>query len=129
VPTTTRPCKKCGARLKKEEYPVNPKTGNRIYVCDVCRLQKDDVRREVQYKLEPGELDRRFAEQEGRCAICSRLRKLVVDHCHQTGAVRGLICTPCNTGLGMFQDSVTMLKRAQLYLTQSRYARSSEVKN
>lgn len=69
-----------------------------------------------------------FAEQEGRCKICRRkewrsiqghLLKLCVDHCHETGLVRGLLCYQCNAGLGMFHDDVERLKRAILYLQNS----------
>jgi len=53
-----------------------------------------------------------------RCAICRRsARRLAVDHDHQTNVVRGLLCTPCNQGLGMFRDSVALLRGAIAYLT------------
>jgi len=61
-------------------------------------------------------------KQDGRCAICSRhkdnlkWKKLVIDHCHQTKKVRGLLCNNCNTAIGMFQDSVEILNSATEYL-------------
>lgn len=55
--------------------------------------------------------------QDGRCRLCRRKRKLFVDHCHETGRVRSLLCSRCNTGMGCFEDSVDMLKRAIHYLT------------
>lgn len=59
--------------------------------------------------------------QNSKCAICkinaSEFKKdLAVDHCHTTGAVRGLLCTKCNPGLGYFQDSTELLKAAIEYL-------------
>jgi hypothetical protein len=62
-----------------------------------------------------------------RCAICDqpegaidphskKPRKLAVDHNHVTGAVRALLCTNCNTGLGRFDDSRELLRRAIAYL-------------
>lgn len=51
------------------------------------------------YGLEPGEYARLLAEQDGRCAICTkrpRNRRLAVDHDHRTGKVRGLLCYFCN---------------------------------
>lgn len=63
--------------------------------------------------------------QGERCAVCGgegfRMHKgikdcLVVDHCHQGGHVRGLLCNNCNRALGLFQDSIDNLKKAIGYL-------------
>ncbi len=62
------------------------------------------------------------AEQGGGCAICKqgprgkRYSSLVVDHCHDTGIVRGLLCDHCNRGLGLFGDNPETLEAAALYL-------------
>ena len=50
------------------------------------------------------------------CAICNRKQKLVIDHCHRTGVTRGFLCTRCNNGLGMFEDSSAILMKAAAYL-------------
>lgn len=63
--------------------------------------------------------------QDGVCLICggtndgARGEKLYVDHCHDTGKVRGLLCRGCNHGLGHFRDSVDFLMSACAYLLQS----------
>lgn len=67
-----------------------------------------------------------FAEQLQRqgnvCAICrqkpdnGRYRDFVIDHNHETGEVRGLLCSNCNQGLGLFADDTTRISRAQSYL-------------
>ncbi len=55
--------------------------------------------------------------QNYECAICGKKdRSMVVDHNHETGKVRGLLCSPCNTGIGMLQDSVEIINRAVGYL-------------
>jgi len=59
-------------------------------------------------------------EQQGRCAICRAKRELVVDHNHDTGAVRGLLCYPCNVGLGCFADDEYVLRRALKYLDKTK---------
>ena len=67
--------------------------------------------------LIPQEYYRMLDEQHGACWICKRIdRKLRVDHDHQTGKVRGLLCSSCNTGLGMFADSTILLSNALAYL-------------
>lgn len=71
--------------------------------------------------------DRMLAAQGGVCAICSggstqvhrktgKLRELAVDHDHVTGKVRALLCTDCNTGLGLFNDSADLIRAAADYL-------------
>lgn len=61
-------------------------------------------------------------EQNHKCAICgvdevdSRSKKLCVDHDHETGKVRQLLCHNCNCGLGHFKDSLVGLSKALEYL-------------
>jgi len=63
--------------------------------------------------------------QGNRCAICKRKRESdngrewAVDHDHETGAIRGILCANCNGGLGMFQDSVVVLRGAIDYLERA----------
>jgi hypothetical protein len=59
-----------------------------------------------------------LTEQSGRCAICrvAPLGPLVVDHNHDTGEVRGLLCDSCNMGLGRFREDAETLRVAAEYL-------------
>jgi hypothetical protein len=57
------------------------------------------------------------------CAICGaheseNAQGLVIDHCHEAGNVRKLLCTPCNVGLGMFKDNPELLIKAADYLKE-----------
>lgn len=56
-------------------------------------------------------------KQDNRCGICGELMlRNVVDHSHETGKVRGLLCHKCNTGLGKLGDNLDGLKKAIKYL-------------
>lgn len=73
----------------------------------------------VRRRIYADEYDRRLNEQGGGCAICGVFpaeRALAVDHDHNTGEVRGLLCFSCNTALGAFHDSVALLEAAIDYL-------------
>jgi hypothetical protein len=56
----------------------------------------------------------------GKCMICGGLqvgnRKLGIDHCHQSGKLRGVLCNRCNAGLGSFMDNPALLEVAIIYL-------------
>ena len=54
--------------------------------------------------------------QNGVCAVCGVGGKLHVDHDHETGLVRGLLCGSCNRALGLLKDNVDSLKMAIDYL-------------
>lgn len=65
-----------------------------------------------------------YEKQEKVCQICGRTDRLCIDHCHTTGAVRGLLCSMCNAGIGHFADDIERLKRAILYLEKYRAVNS-----
>ncbi|GAA1630212.1 hypothetical protein GCM10009733_028710 [Nonomuraea maheshkhaliensis] len=57
-----------------------------------------------------------LAQQGGLCAVCRTVPGTFVDHCHRTGAVRGILCFNCDNGLGHFGDNLVLLELAALYL-------------
>lgn len=65
------------------------------------------------------------AAQSGCCAICNRAeseleRRLDADHNHETGLIRGLLCSQCNMGIGSFGDDIHRVRNALRYLTKYR---------
>jgi len=61
-----------------------------------------------------------FEEQNGVCAICKtteECRMLAVDHNHESGKVRGLLCGSCNRALGLLKDNPELLSRAKEYVS------------
>lgn len=88
------------------------------------RERHDALLRETQLQRKFGittaDYDRMVEAHGGSCAICRKPcqtgRRLAIDHCHQTGIIRGLLCQGCNTGLGKFQDDPALLNAAAAYL-------------
>lgn len=97
------------ARRKRME---NPK-----YRRERLEYQKDR-RYRVEYGISLEVYEEMVAAQGGRCLICRRKKKLCVDHDHKTGVVRGLLCPPCNHGIGSLKDNPVLLKRAINYLME-----------
>jgi hypothetical protein len=85
-------------------------------------LAKDHGRK-GRYGLPIGAFERMLAEQKGTCAICETSDPggkgtFHVDHCHDTGIIRGLLCHNCNVGIGNMRHSTDLLRRAITYLDQ-----------
>jgi len=81
----------------------------------------------TRYGMTPEQYDTLYAEQGGACAICREQKRLVVDHDHETGAVRGLLCDLCNTGIGKLRDSAERLRAAAVYLENDDGARTGRM--
>ncbi len=82
------------------------------------KTRKKIVRR---YGLSLDEYDAMLTCQQGRCAICHAQPSdihLAVDHDHSSGRVRGLLCSDCNLGIGLFRDQASLLVAAAEYLTR-----------
>jgi hypothetical protein len=114
-------CSTCGKPLGKRYTEKN-----KSLICKDCvkeSVKKIKGRKEWQKEYD---LQRAYGistEQYNKmakhgCAICGDTKsKLCVDHCHSTGRVRGILCTTCNTGLGMFKDNKQVLEKAIAYLS------------
>jgi len=130
-----RQCRTCGVEKELEEFYKSGRKGKpeeRHTECKECtkvrvkanhcptRARSNDLRRLYGITLE--EYDRMYEQQGGRCAICpstepgGRWNHFAVDHDHETGAVRELLCNNCNTALGLMQDSPHLLRNAANYL-------------
>lgn len=114
-------CRKCG----KEFKPLAP---SHLYCSDICfSIGQTDTYLMKTYGVDYEWYESKLKEQNYKCAICGGEGfsmkdtgvKLVVDHCHNEGNVRGLLCHNCNRGLGLFQDSMVNLKSAYKYLEGS----------
>ena len=105
-------CAECRRVMEKERRNRNPQHAK---VQRLGTLLK-------QYDMTAEDYDAMFKTQRGVCLICSRTQpgnghvRLVVDHDHATGRVRGLLCNNCNIGLANFRDDPTLLASAIKYL-------------
>lgn len=74
----------------------------------------------ARYGITGQDFKKRLIKQGYKCAICRKKpdKKLFIDHCHKTKEVRGLLCHHCNSGLGMFKDSIKFINNAIKYLTK-----------
>ncbi len=111
-------CKSC-VRIKQKSRMDNSENAARQ------RQRMRDEKRFRHYGITPDQYESMLAEQNHVCAICGcaerstyrgRTRLLAVDHDHDSGTVRRLLCTACNRGLGSFSDSPTLLEAAAAYL-------------
>lgn len=80
------------------------------------RDKRRDYDLKIKYNISLEGYNKLFQEQEGKCAICQEVGKLVVDHDHDTGQTRGLLCNNCNTAIGLLKDKEVNLYGAIKYL-------------
>lgn len=87
--------------------------------CDECRVWKRSQGWEKRYGLSLTDVEDLRAKTGGACPIClvfTPTVSVVVDHCHLTGRVRGILCSKCNLVLGKFQESPEIVRSALDYL-------------
>ncbi len=122
-----RVCVRCRIRKPFSAYAKHKKMISGIErKCKQCRFETRNVKlrkeRDLKKKYNLSLLDYENMRliQENKCKICTKEKKLFVDHCHTTGKVRGLLCATCNVGLGSYLDNTELLKEAIKYLDKSR---------
>ena len=106
-------CKKCYIKKGQEIYdPVKNRDYNLQY----------------RYGITLEEYNTILEEQNGECAVCGtddpkgrqsgrgKVKGFYVDHNHETGEIRGLLCNNCNRSIGLFNDDPSILEKAVLYL-------------
>lgn len=125
--TTTKTCRTCGVSLPTSDFWSNKQSRDGLHPhCRACARRRWDKYRAKQdrpaiylkarYGITPERLEEMRREAAGRCAICRRESRLVIDHNHSTGVVRGLLCHGCNIMLGFLESRDHLLEAAQAYL-------------
>jgi hypothetical protein len=124
---------KCFGETRKGKYTFSPPVKTRECVgcnktflpaghsqkwCSICRPKGLPNQKLSKYNLTQPELDNLIKKQKGKCALCDKAYA-VIDHCHKTGKVRGLLCYLCNNTI----DRISIagwVEKAELYLENYR---------
>lgn len=127
-------CTKCAVERPETDYHWHYRDkGIRRKHCKFCRADVEKKRQQQDhykvkrqnyclqkhYGITKEEYDNRLEKQNYSCFLCKTkigTKALAVDHCHTTGAVRDLLCSPCNQGLGLFRDNPQLLRDAADYI-------------
>ena len=106
-----------------------------VYTCLGCKREngakyREKNRKDInfknrisRYRITIEEFETLWIKQKGNCAICKEMldkKKYRIDHNHTSGKVRGLLCTSCNTAIGLLQDSPKITSNAARYLEDAR---------
>ena len=133
-----RVCNDCGLKATTQDdlnlFAIDyTMKHNRQNLCKNCNNKRqynrcEETRLNTYYKKSYGitysDVMTMRDKQQNKCKLCGRiegntnLTRLIVDHNHDNGQVRGLLCGKCNTALGHLGDDVTVLKRAILYIKE-----------
>lgn len=106
-------CRSCGIESIKKWHEENPHKKKEIQAARTPQERRaEHLRRHWRLTLE---------EVGGVCHLCGSVTagSLHVDHDHSTGVIRGFLCRPCNTGIGMLKDNPALLRLAAEYLELS----------
>ena len=129
-------CTKCGLAKDENEFE------SQRNACKACRCEyhrSNQIGRRWKYATKYGitleDYDQILLSQNGVCAICHTTdpggpgKRFVVDHNHDTGDVRGLLCNNCNRGIGYLKDSPNILSSALTYLSTNGHYDSASKSN
>jgi len=117
-------CNKCNTEKELTEFSFRNDSQKYREACKQCRAIQGALYR---YDCTQEQFDAMKEKQNNSCGVCGikaedvihkdfKYSPLVIDHCHTTGNIRGLLCPTCNNALGLFHDSIKKLSNAITYL-------------
>lgn len=123
-------CRICGEEKHLSQFDFRKDNNKYRTDCKKCRADHEAAKR---YGVTVGEVEALRISQNDCCAICGTHvsdlehrqhihNPLVIDHDHATGKVRGLLCSPCNTGIGQLKENIDILLSAIDYINKHRDA-------
>lgn len=130
ITPTEKRCNQCDEVRPASEFRKYTKNVDGLFGhCNRCHAAKNgerNYRLRGKYGISNADYLAMVEAQGGLCAICEmpgiengHHQKLYIDHCHETGKVRGLLCHPCNVALGFMQDQPERLTAAADYLRRA----------
>ncbi len=120
LPKSMKRCSKCKIIKDKKLFGIDTKgyTRSKCKPCEKIRARKNHLKRTYGITLE--DYDKMVELQNNKCKICNKQssiwENLSIDHCHNTGKIRGLLCSLCNSAIGKFKDDIKLLTSAIKYL-------------
>ncbi|WP_327366414.1 endonuclease VII domain-containing protein [Streptomyces sp. NBC_01217] len=118
VPRGHKRCPRYGEVKSHDQWERDKSSSDgRSSYCRACRAERNRISCfQRKYGLTPAELDALIAAQQGVRCICLTAPAEHVDHCHETGRVRGVLCFSCNAALGQLKDRPDAIRRAAAYV-------------
>lgn len=129
-------CKTCCRYTRKKDHPVSVehkrcrrcdtvKTAERFYeegrkpdgLSSYCRYCTSVMQAAYRYGISESEVEEL---KSSSCHICGQKQDTNIDHCHETGAVRGALCGACNKAIGLLKDDPSLAESAADYLRRKR---------
>ena len=113
-------CFRCKQLLQLNNFIPNKTTKDGLN--GWCRPCTKDRQLQTTYGISLAQYNQMLINQNYRCKLCNtdeprgNRGTFVVDHCHDTGKVRGLLCNYCNTGIGKLHDDPELLRKAADYI-------------
>jgi len=106
-------CKSCKSILRNKNYYQSNKIKLALKRKQYYKTHKQEAKNNyllLKYNISLKQYNDMFNKQQGCCIVCGRhqsecVHTLVVDHCHLTGKIRGLLCNRCNLVIGFIKDN------------------------
>jgi len=135
-------CSKCNTNKLATQFYIRKSGRSKGRLLSECKDCINKIRREYTPEVKSKVLQRKYGitieqfrlmlwSQGGKCPVCQcqltenngkgrgQASAACVDHCHETGEIRGLLCNHCNRALGLFKDNIQTMQRAQEYIARS----------
>lgn len=119
-------CKVCQKERRDKTFKERQNLWRRYAGKNIEKLKRRDKEYNLKRKfgMTMEDYDKMLAAQKNGCAICGvekskNGKALAVDHCHQTGLIRGLLCNEHNTALGLFSENLEIMQKAIDYLKKN----------
>lgn len=111
-------------RMTAKARATRDRDYNRDYYIRVTKPVRTHKRRKERYGLSEADFESLLVSQDKKCGICrieEPRRGWCIDHCHSTGAIRGILCHRCNFLIGAAHDDPRILERAARYVNANCY--------